>query len=355
MKKTLLLLSFVLLLCLESGYGQNFQFGQYDFTGQRINPALVSADDFADATLVHRNQSASSNFPIKSTFFSLDYPLNRGKKGKRWGGAGVYFLNDREGSGNALRLDQIGVSYALTFQLPKNQTINLGVSGAFNTRRFTYDQFLTESQFVSGRGFDESLPDGENLGDITRNFVSVNTGVYWEIREPKDGKFAYAGLAIGNLNRPNTAFFDENSRISRNITFTGGGKIYENDNFSILPELLLFYNGAGLKFNAGPTIHFPLDQYTIGNHFRNPYFDLGVKLHTGNNLMGSVEFGTGSWAVGVNYETGNEDRLANEGTFEVALLLMTSIPAAICRIFCNNLKRFYLKNRRLFLDFLFHF
>ena len=34
---------------------------------------------------------------------------------------------------------------------------------------------------------------------------------------------------------------------------------------------------------------------------------------------------------------------------------MTSIPAAICRIFCNNFKRYYLKNGRLFLDFLLHF
>ena len=34
---------------------------------------------------------------------------------------------------------------------------------------------------------------------------------------------------------------------------------------------------------------------------------------------------------------------------------MTSIPAAICRNFCNNFKRYYLKNGRLFLDFLFHF
>ena len=36
-------------------------------------------------------------------------------------------------------------------------------------------------------------------------------------------------------------------------------------------------------------------------------------------------------------------------------LPMTKIPAAICRIFCNNFKRFYLKNGRLFLGFLFHF
>ena len=34
---------------------------------------------------------------------------------------------------------------------------------------------------------------------------------------------------------------------------------------------------------------------------------------------------------------------------------MTSIPAAIGRIFPNNLKRFYVKNWRLFLDFLLHF
>ena len=34
---------------------------------------------------------------------------------------------------------------------------------------------------------------------------------------------------------------------------------------------------------------------------------------------------------------------------------MTSIPAAICRIYHNNFKRHYLKNKRLFLDFLLHF
>ena len=34
---------------------------------------------------------------------------------------------------------------------------------------------------------------------------------------------------------------------------------------------------------------------------------------------------------------------------------MTSIPAAICRIYRNNFKRHYLKNKRFLPDFLFHF
>ena len=34
---------------------------------------------------------------------------------------------------------------------------------------------------------------------------------------------------------------------------------------------------------------------------------------------------------------------------------MKSIPAGICKIFCNNFKRYYLKNGRLFLHFLLHF
>ena len=34
---------------------------------------------------------------------------------------------------------------------------------------------------------------------------------------------------------------------------------------------------------------------------------------------------------------------------------MATLPAAICKIFSNNFKRFYLKNGRLFLDILFHF
>ena len=34
---------------------------------------------------------------------------------------------------------------------------------------------------------------------------------------------------------------------------------------------------------------------------------------------------------------------------------MTSIPAAVCRIYRNNFKRRYLRNQRLFPDFLLHF
>ena len=34
---------------------------------------------------------------------------------------------------------------------------------------------------------------------------------------------------------------------------------------------------------------------------------------------------------------------------------MTSIPAAICRIFRSKFQRHYLRNKRLFLDFLLHF
>ena len=34
---------------------------------------------------------------------------------------------------------------------------------------------------------------------------------------------------------------------------------------------------------------------------------------------------------------------------------MTSIPVAICRIYRNNFKRHYLRNKRLFHDFLLYF
>ena len=34
---------------------------------------------------------------------------------------------------------------------------------------------------------------------------------------------------------------------------------------------------------------------------------------------------------------------------------MTSIPAGMCRIYRNNFKRHYLRNKRFFLDFLLHF
>ncbi len=298
---------------------QNFQFGQYDFSLQRINPGIVATNNYSEATFLFRNQNTSSDFALKSTFFSLDYPLNRGKKGKKWGGLGLYFLNDKQGTGNSFHWNQIGLNYAFSFPLSATQSINFGISLAWNNQRFTFDEFFTESQFSGIQGFNPSLASGENFGTLANNYLSTGTGVYWQKTDKKGIDQAAIGFSIGEINRPDVSLMEDDVRLQSTFTLLGYFKAYENKNFSISPEFIVFHNAGGLKFNVGPNFLIPLDKYPVASIVDKPHMEIGIKYSSGNNLMGNIAFGSNDWAVGVNYESGNNNRLANTNTFEVAL------------------------------------
>ncbi len=298
---------------------QNFHFGQFDFSDQRVNPGLVAANNDAEATLLFRNQGTSRDFPIKDTYFALDYPLNIGKKGERWGGIGIYFLNDKQGAGNAFNWDQIGISYSFSFESGANQSLNLGFTGSWNTRKLTFNNLITESQFVGRGGFDPSLFNGEEFGNLAKSFLSLGTGIYWTKFDEKGKSIASLGFGISELNNPNVSLVDDIDRLKPTFTLVSRLIVYQNKEFDLYPELLLYKDATGFNYTIGPSLIFALDRFRVAEKIKSPYTELAIKYGTGQNIMGSIEFGSSDWAVGFNYETGNRNRLANTGSFEVAL------------------------------------
>ena len=75
---------------------QYFQFSQYNFTPQRVNPAQVADSDDASVTLDYRNQATDGGFHLTSNLLNISYPL-MAKNGKRWSGVGLSFMDDRSG------------------------------------------------------------------------------------------------------------------------------------------------------------------------------------------------------------------------------------------------------------------
>ena len=66
----------IILMCLaKASVAQYFQFSQYNFTSQRINPAQTGDSDYASVSLDYRNQATDGGFHLTSNFVNLAYPL----------------------------------------------------------------------------------------------------------------------------------------------------------------------------------------------------------------------------------------------------------------------------------------
>ena len=56
-------------------HAQYFQFSQYNFTSQRVNPATLGTSRYASFDVDYRNQKTGGDFNLSSNFISVAYPL----------------------------------------------------------------------------------------------------------------------------------------------------------------------------------------------------------------------------------------------------------------------------------------
>src|SRR6188768_3671975 len=99
----------IILLCLsKSCCAQYFQFSQYNFTPQRINPALVASSNYALLSFDYRNQATDGGFHLTSNILNVSYPLIS-RTSKRWSGVGLSFMDDRSGQAGLFNTQEAGL------------------------------------------------------------------------------------------------------------------------------------------------------------------------------------------------------------------------------------------------------
>src|SRR5688572_879079 len=108
----------------NSAYTQYFQYSQYNYTSQRINPALVASADYAALGMLYRHQATGADLSLKSSFLSGAYPIISKKTRHRWSGVGVSLMDDR--AGGIFATQEIAISYAVNVFFSRFQTLSLG-------------------------------------------------------------------------------------------------------------------------------------------------------------------------------------------------------------------------------------
>jgi len=290
--KRLLLLVFFLSIG-NSLHAQYFQYSQYNFTEQRINPAMIGLSRYASMSLNYRHQKTGGDFPINSSFVSFDYPLLNSSTGQPWSGLGVSLHNDR--ASGVFKTQEASVSYAVHIHLSRWQTLSLGAKALLQTRSISLDGFYTGSQYVPDRGFDPSYSSGESFAELRTTFQTFSTGVYWQETDRKGRLLHHVGFSFFDLNRPQDSFFGDPTQLSSTFVLNGGFQAYSTKDFHIFPEALMTYSASNVTLNAGVRLQKELNpkpkqmsdrveviaKYVVGRSAI-----LGVQLHSETISLG---------------------------------------------------------------------
>lgn len=314
MRSTLLVL-FCFGLCLRVS-AQYFQFTQYNFTPQRINPASVANSNYALASFDYRSQSTGSGIRLNSNIVNASYPL-LSRDGERWGGIGISLLDDRTGSSSIFTTQEFGLSYAMNIPLTKFQNIALGIKALHLNSKINYDGLVTGSQYIPDRGFDESMSNGEDVGTIRNNYNTFSAGLSWQQTDKKGNILAYSGLSFFDFNKPQNSFLGLSNTLHSTLVVNAGVQVYKKDKLNLIPEILYTRNASQNVLNAGL-----ITRYELNSFSKKPseYVDIITKYRIGRSGILGLQLHREKFSIGVSYDFPVIKRnVGNTGAFEIGL------------------------------------
>ncbi|HEX6226087.1 MAG TPA: PorP/SprF family type IX secretion system membrane protein, partial [Chryseolinea sp.] len=319
----IIIVSILLVGTMRTGVAQYFQFSQYNFTPQRINPAQVASSDYASVSFDYRNQATDGGFHLTSNILNVAYPL-LSRTGKRWSGIGLTFMDDRSGQAGIFNTQEAGLSYALNVYLSKYQTLSLGIKALYQSRKMDLGGLYTGAQYIPDRGFSESLSSGENSGAYKTDFMTFSSGLYWQQTDKKGTTLAYWGISFFDFNKPENSFLGSDSRLNSTLVASLGFRAHHRGNLGIFPELLYTRSAANNVLNLGC-----ITRYALAGSSKTPaHVDLITKYVIGRSGILGLQLHKENISVGISYDFPVAvTNVANTGAVEVGVELRKLVTA----------------------------
>jgi type IX secretion system PorP/SprF family membrane protein len=203
----------------------------------------------------------------------------------------------------------------------------VGADGAFSQRRIRQDNLQWPSQHDGNGGFDPTKPTLENLERYNYLYPDFTAGVLWFSVLDEYSNF-YLGAAFGHLNQANQSFYtNEYEALFSKFTLHAGGQFEVAPRISLLPNIVMFFQGPHREFNAGTSIRFAMGRsrllqqsFQVGGWYR-----LGTQqegnIHS-DALILSARFNYQEFGLGFSYDVNiSKLRAASfgNGAFEFSL------------------------------------
>ncbi|MBL3657479.1 PorP/SprF family type IX secretion system membrane protein [Fulvivirga sediminis] len=305
----------ILVLLFSEVRAQYFQFSQFDFTPDRVNPALISSSNDITASVIYRRQDISETMSIKSANAFISYPFLNNRN-KRWSALGISFLDDRTGVTNIYKVNEVGLTYALSLPISRQDELSLGVKGIYQSRRFSLDGLYTGSQFVPDRGFLPGMDNGETLDGLRQNLYTFSIGMGWRHLDRKGVQQSYLGLSFFDFNRPEQSFYGSDDQLPTSFVLAGNFLIYQQGALSVYPEATYTASASKSVVNLGA-----VSKYDMGvNGSWEAEVNVITKYSSGGYAIAGLQVDKGDFKIGFSYDFSLNDKPLNNA-FEVGLLL----------------------------------
>jgi type IX secretion system PorP/SprF family membrane protein len=317
MKKSI---QFIFLFILSTAVNaQYYQYSQYNYASQRVNPGAISLSNYATAGFIYRRQDTSPDLKLNSFVFSAKYPIIAKNGGKRWSSIGFSVAEDQTGLGGVLVANELGLSYALNFATGENQTLSIGTKINYQSRKVNTDALFTGSQYVAGSGFGSELNSGEDFADFNTNFFSYSGGIIWQKNDRDGRRNRHLGISTFDINQPNESLFEGESPLPSTFVLEGGYRVFENQLLAIYPELLYTYSNAASALNIGAVTRYSLDD--INPRTAGSAIELHTKYLLNEGVVLGIQFVREGLSIGTSYDIPLHRTVAHSGAFEIGLEL----------------------------------
>jgi type IX secretion system PorP/SprF family membrane protein len=296
-------------------HGQYFQFSQYNFTSQRINPAMTGGTRFASLDILSRTQKTGGDYNINSNFISLSYPLLHPSTGDPWSGIGMSILDDR--SSGIFRRLEASLSYAVHLKINRYQQLSFGARALYQSSRISIDGLTTGLQYVPDHGFNSGYATGENFEDARSHYTTFSAGAWWQQVDRKGNVTGYWGLSLFDVNTPQFSYFGRASTLAATIVFAAGVQAYHKNELAIIPELLYTRNATTNVLNAGARF-----RYTLKSMPNQPpdKIDIITKYVVGRSAIAGVQLHREYFSFGISYDFPFiRSNVGNLGALEIGL------------------------------------
>lgn len=299
MKKTQVILLFILSASWFNGLAQDIHFSQFQNAPLLVNPAqtgvFIGRYRFSS---IYKNQWQSISNPYKSIYAGIDMSIPKKKLG-----IGLAFLNDKSGKSQiGITQGNLLVSYDLN--LGRGNDIIAGLQYGVGQRSIRTEDLKWDSQF-NGTAYDPSLASGETYYSDSYIYMDVSAGIMWNYSvSPSQTKFRNTvGVAIFHANQPQQSFTSNEKMYYKLVAHLNNQFKIGNGYVYILPQILYSKQGPHSELNIGSLVKFIIGEgggdlirtNRVDHRYSNPNAYIGGQLRYKDafSVMGAFEFRKG--------------------------------------------------------------
>lgn len=331
----LLILPFLLLLfgsLLPKASGQDPHFSQYFASPWNLNPAMTGAFDGRwRITANYRDQWSSFLAPVPFRTYGAAFDYRIGVTRDDYFALGIGLMHDEAGTARYVRNSgQLGAAFLKQLSGGPRRAdhfLSAGVQLGFGQNNIDWSKLWFSRQFDPAlEAPDPTAPNGEpNANANTNIYADLHAGLLWYVVFENSG-FWYAGGALHHINQPAISLADNpDEKLYSRWSGHTGGQLPLNENFSLLPGVLIMRQGPAFETDFGVNVRY-------SNNDRNELaLRLGGWARLGNQLDSGLQMDAIAvvamlelerWMLGISYDvTVSSLTRANDsrGAFELSL------------------------------------